>query len=38
MELEDYLSERLGAPVDLVTPDAIKPVMRERIAGETADV
>lgn len=38
MELEDFLSDRLGAPVDLVTPDAIKPVMRERIAGETAYV
>lgn len=38
MELEDYLSDRLGAPVDLVTPDAIKPRMRERIAGETAYV
>ncbi|NVO66746.1 nucleotidyltransferase family protein [Methanofollis tationis] len=38
MELEEYLSERPGAPVDLVTPDAIKPVMKERIAGETAYV
>jgi hypothetical protein len=32
MELEAFLSERLGAPVDLVTPDAIKPMMRERDA------
>lgn len=38
MELEAFLSDRLGAPVDLVTPDAIKPVMRERIARETAYV
>jgi predicted nucleotidyltransferase len=38
MELEAFLSERLGAPVDLVTPDAIKPMMRERIARETAYV
>ncbi|QYZ79206.1 DNA polymerase III subunit beta [Methanofollis formosanus] len=38
MELEQFLSERLAAPVDLVTPDAIKPIMKERIAAETAYV
>jgi predicted nucleotidyltransferase len=38
MEREEYLSEQLGAPVDPVTPDAIRPVIRERIAGETAYV
>ena len=38
MELEEYLSDRLGVRVDLVTPAAIKPVMKERIARETAYV
>ncbi len=38
MELEAFLSDRFGAPVDLVTPAAIKPMMKERIARETAYV
>lgn len=33
--LEDYLSERLGAKVDLVTPDALKPMMRPYILDGT---
>lgn len=28
IELEDYLSERLGAKVDLVTEDALKPLIK----------
>jgi len=36
IELEEYLSLRLGAPVDLVTPDALKPLVRERVAAEVA--
>ncbi len=28
IELEDYLSEKLGAKVDLVTEDALKPLIR----------
>jgi uncharacterized protein len=31
VRLRDYLSQRLGAPVDLVTPAALKPAMRERV-------
>lgn len=36
LELEEYLSVTLGAPVDLVTPDAFKPVIRNRVAAEVA--
>ncbi len=36
LELEEYLSMRLGAPVDLVTPDALKPLIREQMAAEVA--
>lgn len=31
IELEDYLSEKLGAKVDLVTPDALKPIIKPQI-------
>ncbi len=31
VRLRDYLSRRLGAPVDLVTVAALKPRMRERV-------
>lgn len=27
IELEDHLSEKLGVKVDLVTPDALKPII-----------
>jgi len=27
MEVEDHLSEKLGVKVDLVTPDALKPLI-----------
>ena len=33
--LEDYLSERLGTRVDLVTPDSLKPVMRSDVLEGT---
>lgn len=35
IELEDYLSEKLGAKVDLVTPDALKPLIKPYIMKET---
>ncbi|MFQ6126797.1 MAG: nucleotidyltransferase family protein [Candidatus Heimdallarchaeota archaeon] len=35
IELEDYLSKRLGARVDLVTPDALKPLIKPHIMKET---
>ena len=28
IELEDHLSEKLGVKVDLVTPDALKPIIK----------
>ncbi len=36
IELEEYLSRCLDAPVDLVTPDALKPVIRDQVAAEVA--
>ena len=36
LELEEYLSVHLGAPVDLVTPDALKTLIAERVAAEVA--
>lgn len=36
IELEDYLSEKLGAKVDLVTPDALKPLIKPHIMQEAA--
>ena len=35
IELEDYLSKKIGAKVELVTPDALKPLMKPSIMGET---
>ncbi|VVB94047.1 Nucleotidyltransferase domain protein [uncultured archaeon] len=34
MELENYLSDKLGAKVDLVTPDALKPIIKPNIIAE----
>ncbi|VVB90954.1 Nucleotidyltransferase domain protein [uncultured archaeon] len=34
IELEDYLSEKLGVKVDLVTPDALKPLIKPQIMEE----
>ena len=36
IDLEDYLSERLGSKVDLVTPDALKPLMKPQVLEGTA--
>ncbi len=35
LELEDYLSNILGVKVDLVTPDALKPLIENKIIQET---
>lgn len=35
IELEDHLSELLGVRVDLVTPDALKPLIKSYILEET---
>ena len=32
--VKDYLEELIGRPVDLVTPDAIRPSMKEEILSE----
>ena len=34
IELEDYLTEKLGAKVDLVTPDALKTLIKPQIMEE----
>ncbi|MFA4934524.1 MAG: nucleotidyltransferase family protein [Candidatus Methanoperedens sp.] len=34
IELENYLSDKLGAKVDLVTPDALKPLIKPDIMAE----
>jgi predicted nucleotidyltransferase len=34
MRLEHFLSDRLGKPVDLVTPDSLKPVIRQDVLAE----
>ncbi len=38
MELEDYLSKKLGVKVDLVTPDALKPIIKPQIMREVVYV
>jgi len=34
MQLEEFLSERLGNHVDLVTPDSLKPVIKQDVLSE----
>ena len=34
IELEDYLSDKLEVKVDLVTPDALKPLIKQDIIGD----
>jgi len=34
MRLEHFLSEKLGKPVDLVTSDSLKPVIRQDVLAE----
>ena len=36
--LQDYLEGLLGCPVDLGTPDSLKPYIRERVIGEAIHV
>ena len=36
--LQDYLEKVLGCPVDLGTPDSLKPYLRERVLGEAIHV
>jgi predicted nucleotidyltransferase len=36
--LQDYLEDLLGCPVDLGTPDSLKPHIRERVMGESIRV
>ena len=31
VKLEDYLNQKLGLKVDLVTPDALKPIIKPKI-------
>ncbi len=38
MELEEYLSKKLGIKVDLVTPDALKPMIKPQIMREVVYV
>jgi predicted nucleotidyltransferase len=38
MDLEFYLEDLLGAPVDLVTDQALRPQVRQAIEGELVDV
>lgn len=35
VRLKNYLEQTLGQPVDLVTPDALKPQLREKILRES---
>ncbi len=36
--LQDYLEDLLGCPVDLGTPNSLKPAIRERVIGEAIHV
>ena len=36
--LQDYLEKVLGCPVDLGTPDSLKPYLRERVMGDLIHV
>ena len=36
--LQDYLKSLLGCPVDLGTPDSLKPTIRERVMGEAIHI
>ncbi len=38
MDLKFYLEDLLGAPVDLVTDQALRPQVRQAIQGELVDV
>jgi len=34
IDLEDYLSKKLGKKVDLVTPDSLKPLIKPSVTAE----
>lgn len=36
--LQDYLEQLLGCPVDLGTPNSLKPHIRERVMGDLVSV
>ena len=36
--LQDYLEKLLGCPVDLGTPDSLKPYLKENVMGELIHV
>ena len=36
--LQDYFEKLLGCPVDLGTPDSLKPYIKERVMGELISV
>jgi len=38
MDLQEYLQEILGSKIDLVTKDAIKPLIKDRILSEVVYV
>jgi len=38
IDLEEYLKEKLGAEVELVTEDALKPLIKPRVTRETVYV
>jgi uncharacterized protein len=38
IELEDYLSENIGVKVELVTPDALKPIIKPYIMRDVVYV
>lgn len=38
IDLEDYLSMKLGVKVDLVTPDALKPLIKPNVLKEAVYV
>ena len=38
LDIKEYLEQLLGRPVDLVTPDSLKPRLRDRILGEAVPI
>lgn len=38
MEIENFLSDKIGVKVDLVMPDALKPRLKDRITSEALPV
>jgi predicted nucleotidyltransferase len=38
VSIKDYLEDRLGRPVDVVTKDGLDPVIRDRVRSEAETV